>query len=211
MNEQPDPLLVVRIDEEDAGRSLSVVLSDGTVLQLAAEAKEARDIVPGLPLSEEAQAALLAADERKRIAKTVFGWLDRRPRTRMDLRQRLLAKGHAPDVVDATLDQFEAQGLIDDRAFAEQFARERLRNRPVGPRWLLGRLRQEGVEGQVVQQVVKTVFEEEDEAELAVRALRGRRLDLSSEAGRGKAARFLSSRGFGAQAAVRAVGELKGR
>jgi regulatory protein len=199
------PVTVLGVLEDEARRSLLIELSDGTSLEVAVEADEARGLTPGLELSPEQRAGLDEAHERKKAARQVFAWLDRRPRTRLDLERRLLDRGYGRAVVRRVLDRFEAEGLVDDRAFAEQFGRERLRNRPVGPRWLLGRLRQEGVDGTVVRAVVDTLFDEFEEVDLAVRALSRKRIDCTEESGRQRAARFLNSRGFSTGAAVEAV------
>ncbi|RKZ10201.1 hypothetical protein DRQ53_04245 [bacterium] len=202
-------LSVVGIVEDKARRALHIDLSDGSSLELAIDADEARELNPGLVLSAEQGEGLRVADERKRAARQVFRWLDRRARTRADLQRRLYEKGYSQACIGGVLDGFEKQGLVDDRAFAERFGLERLRNRPVGPRWLHGRLRQEGIDGEVVRSVVAGLFAAHDESELALRALRGRRIDCTQEAGRQKAARFLNSRGFGNPASIEAIQTLR--
>jgi regulatory protein len=202
-------VVVLAAIEDEATRSLVIELSDGTSCEVAVEADEARGISPGLELSDAQLAGLHAAQERKKAARQVFAWLDRRPRTRADLERRLRERGYGRAVIAAVLDRFEAEGLVDDRAFAEAFGRERLRNRPVGPRWLAGRLRQEGVDGAIVRPVVDALFAEFDEADLAVRALERKRLDWREESGRRKAARFLDSRGFSTPAAVEALRRVR--
>lgn len=203
------PVIVLSAIEDEARRSLVIELSDGTSCEVAVGADEARGISPGLELSPEQLEGLHLAEERKRAARQVFKWLDRRPRTRADLERRLVEKGFDRSLAGQVLDRFEAEGLVDDRSFAEQFGRERLRNRPVGPRWLGGRLRQEGIDGQVVRAVVDGLFEEFEEVELATRALVRKRADCGDEAGRQKAARFLNSRGFSTSAAVEAVRRVR--
>lgn len=203
------PVTVVSVAVDEEQRAVRVALSDGETLTLAAHAVEARELHPGLELSHPRVEALRLADERKRIARRIFAWLDRRPRTRRDLERRLGERGHSPEAIGAVLDRFEAEGLVDDRAFAEQFGRERLRTRPVGPHWLGGRLRQEGVDPDVVREVVGALFAEYDEVELAGQALQRKRIDCRQERGRQRAARFLQSRGFSTEAAVEAVRQAR--
>lgn len=199
------PVIVLGSIEDETRRSISIELSDGTSLEVSMDAEEARGLTPGLALSPEQREGLAAADERKKIARQIFQWLDRRPRTRLDLQRRLMDRGYTRPAIDAVLDRFEAEGLVNDRAFAEQFGRERLRNRPVGPRWLSGRLRQDGIDGEVVRGVIQELFAEHDEVDLAARALQQKRVDCGEESGRKRAARFLNSRGFTTGAAVEAI------
>jgi regulatory protein len=200
-----EPLVVVGSVADELRHALCIDLSDGTSLEVAASAGEARGLTPGLELSAAQHDALLRADERKRAARQVFQWLDRRPRTRHDLRTRLRDRGFSPASVETVLDQFETEGLVNDRDFAEQWGRERLRNRPVGPHWLIGRLRREGIDSEVVRGVVAELYSEFEEAGLALRALRSKRLDCTAEKDRLRANRFLRSRGFSISAVIEAI------
>jgi regulatory protein len=208
VSEEPRPT-VLRVVEDAAARALCVALSDGSTYEIAIDSAEARDIVPGLELEQDRREGLRRAERRKLAARKVFGWLDRRPRTREELRRRLAEAGFDDEIASPVLDRFEAEGLVDDRRFAEQWGRERLRNRPVGPRWLAGRLRQEGIDPGVVRAVVDELYAELDESELAERALRKRRLDCDTEAGRGRAARFLGSRGFSTGSSIEAIRRVR--
>ena len=199
--------VIARLDLDEAQRNLTVVLDDGESLVVAADAPEARDLVPGLALSAESRAGLEAAAQRKEIAKLVFRWLERRMRCRADLRQRLLARGHEAPLVDTVLDVFVHQGVVDDRAYAEAWARERIANRGVGRAWLSANLRQQGLDADVVREAIDSAFADcgIDELDAARRALRKRRLDLDDEAQRNRGLRFLRGRGFDGNTALRAV------
>jgi regulatory protein len=205
----PAPITVLAVSDDEARRAVRVDLSDGTSLTLASTAAEVRDLRPGLALSALDLQRLRSADERKRAARQVFSWLDRRPRTRRDLERRLAERGFSAEAIDPVLDRFEAEGLVDDRAFAERFARERLNTRPSGPYWLTGRLRQEGVDAATVREVVAALFAECEEADVAAEALSRKRFDCVSERGRERAARFLRSRGFSTEAAIEAIRRAK--
>lgn len=204
-----DPLVVVALVEDGPRRALGIQLSDGTSLSVAVNSEEARGLNPGLELSAIQYEALLLADERKRAARQVFVWLDRRPRTRHDLRTRLRDRGYSAASIETVLDQFETEGVVNDREFAERWGRERLRNRPVGPHWLRGRLRQEGIESAVVTEVVAELYAEFDEAGLAQRALSRKRFDCTEEKGRQRASRFLKSRGFSVPAVIDAIRQMQ--
>jgi regulatory protein len=204
-----DPLVVVALVEDGQRRSLSVELSDGTTLSVAANSNEARELNPGLELSALQHDALVLADERKRAARQVFLWLDRRPRTRHDLKTRLRNHEYSAASIETVLDQFETEGLVNDRDFAERWGRERLRNRPVGPHWLRGRLLKEGIDSDVVHEVVSGLYAEFEEAGLALRALGRKRFDCTEEKGRQRANRFLRSRGFSVSAVIEAIRQMQ--
>ncbi len=204
-----DSLVIVSLVEDGPGRSLSIELSDGTSLSVAVNSEEARGLNPGLELSAVQHDGLVLADERKRAARQVFLWLDRRPRTRHNLRTRLRDQGYSAASIETVLDRFETEGLVNDRDFAERWGRERLRNRPVGPHWLRGRLRKEGIDSDVVHGVVAGLYAEFEEDGLALRALSRKRFDCTDEKGRQRANRFLRSRGFSVSAVIEAIRQMQ--
>lgn len=198
-------VLTVTLDE--AARALTIELDDGSSFTVAPDAPEARGLTPGLSVAPELHEALRTADDRKRIAKRVFGWLDRRPRCRADLRRRLLERGHDERAIDTVLERFQEQGLVDDRAFAHAWVEQAMRRRPVGRRWLWSKLRQQGVDDEIAREAVDAALEGDDELEAARRALAKRRLDLDDRRQREKALRFLQQRGFASAIAARVLRE----
>lgn len=199
------PTTVATVELDETRRTLTVVLVDGTRFELAPEAPEARGITPGLRLAPARRSELEYAAVRKQIARQVFALLDRRARTRAELRERLLARGYESAPVELVLDQCVAQGLVDDLAFARQWVAAQQRRRGVGARWLHARLRSLGVEEETVRAVLGEVREDTDEIAEALRALATRRLDLEAEVHRRRAARFLQSRGFSSSAILGAL------
>lgn len=200
-------VLTVGLDEERG--ALRIELDDGSSFTVAPDAPEARGITPGLSVGPETIDGLRTADERKEIARRVFGWLDRRPRCRADLRQRLRQRGHDDALIDPVLDRFERQGLVDDREYAALWVEQAVRRRPVGRTWLWSRLRQQGVEASIATEAVQRVLGADDELEAAQRALAKRRFDLEDANVRMKAMRFLAQRGFGGAVAKTAIRQAR--
>lgn len=201
--------IVLLVDLDEERRALRIELDDGSSFTVAPDAPEARGLTPGLSVASERIDALRLADERKEIARRVFGWLDRRPRCRADLRRRLRQRGHADVAIDAVLDRFEEQGLVDDRDFARAWAEQACRRRPVGRRWLWAKLREQGVDAAIASEAVDAALDADDEITGARTALAKRRFDLDDAAVRAKALRFLQQRGFGGAVARRVVDEAR--
>ena len=148
---------------------LRVLLDDGSELEVAAEVVERTGLGAGDPLDDAGRATLVDADLRWQAREAAFRLLSHRPRTRQELRLRLLRKGFKGDVLDDCLNTLTALGYLDDDAFARSFVMERLRLRPRGRRRLEQELRQKGVEGGKVERAIEEVFrvEEVREEELA--------------------------------------------
>lgn len=142
--------------------------------------------------------AAVSRDHSGGAYRTALVLLAARDRTRYEVSRLLTAKGFAPNDSDAALDRLSEQGYLDDRRFADSWARGRLRTKPMGPHRLGRELRSKGVEEDLVREVLKEVYEAgEDEA--ARRAIAGKLRQLSglSAASRaGRLARFLQGRGF---------------
>jgi soluble lytic murein transglycosylase-like protein len=71
--------------------------------------------------------------------------LGRRPYAAAELQALLVRKGNPGAEVAAALDRLTQGGYLDDRAFAEQFARSRAQHRRWGPRRIASDLRARGV------------------------------------------------------------------
>jgi regulatory protein len=80
-------------------------------------------------------------------------YLATRPRTRWELRRRLLRAGADEALIDGTLTRLAALGLADDVAFARWWAEQRDRHSPRGRRLVEAELRQRGVPRTVIEEL----------------------------------------------------------
>lgn len=129
----------------------------------------------------------------------VLRLLSFRPRTRAELRQRLLRRGFSEDLISQVLAKAEEAGLVDDRAFARLYAEERLATRPRPRRLVAAELRAKGVEARLAVEAARDAFPELSEEELARRALaekKGRWEGLPKPVAIRRAYAFLLRRGF---------------
>ncbi|QOR37582.1 regulatory protein RecX [Billgrantia diversa] len=124
--------------------------------------------------------------------------LARREYSRAELAQRLAARAHSPEAIDACLDALAAEGLQSDARFAESFLRSRVM-RGQGPLKVRAEFERRGIE----RSLVATTLAEAEQAgevdwfELAAEAL-SRRFTHPGDSPRERARRerFLASRGF---------------
>ncbi|MES3675359.1 regulatory protein RecX [Halomonas elongata] len=122
--------------------------------------------------------------------------LARREYARGELRERLAAKGHAAEDVEACLLELEEQGLQSDARFAESFLRSRVA-RGQGPLKLRAELGRRGIDDDIARQAFAELASEVDWFELAAEVL-ARRFTGPGETPRERARRerFLAGRGF---------------
>jgi regulatory protein len=99
---------------------------DGEYLCTVGEALLARwRLHKGRELDPEAVAALRREASAEGVVTDAHRLLAHRARSREELRRRLLAKGHTEEAVAGALERLEADGLLDDAAFARSYVADK--------------------------------------------------------------------------------------
>ena len=122
--------------------------------------------------------------------------LARQPQSRAALAHKLERQGYTPEAVQAALDRAQADGYLDDRAYAESLVRRRSSSRGYG--LIAQELRAKGVEDDAAGPALEMV-DREDEATRALqlgRALLGERPLADRQALQAWIGPRLSRRGF---------------
>jgi regulatory protein len=147
--------------------------------------------------------ATLAMDQGtqifRRAKQQAYRLLAYRSQTSSELRDRLQRRGYTATIIDEVLRQLEADGYIDDRKLAFDWARYRLQAKPLGRRRLAWELQKRGVPLESLEEVLREVYSEFDEVTLAEQALRKRLGSKGlprSPRERKRYARYLLSLGF---------------
>jgi regulatory protein len=152
------------------------------------------------------------------LLNAALGLLAVRIRGTEELRGRLLKKGFESREVSRCLRWLEERELLDDRAFARAFLRDRLRFSPRSPALLRQELTLKGIPRRMAEETTVEVFQEEEisEEELSRKAARrwvrkqspatldrllGERFSPERERERRRLYGFLSRRGFRGDAA----------
>lgn len=171
-------------------------------------------LITGAELSADDVERLRALDEEGRLFDAAVRFLGPRPRSRAEVRTRLMRPHpHQPappaDVVNRVLDRLAQLELLDDRQFAEFWVENRERFSPRSARALGAELRQRGV----ARETVEEITDPERDEERALAAARPRLRGLGGadyESFRTRLGGFLLRRGFSygvAASVVRALWE----
>ncbi|MCB9078906.1 MAG: RecX family transcriptional regulator [Anaerolineaceae bacterium] len=161
----------------------------GVMLSVAVELKK------GQFLSDADIERLKQQDNRHKAYQRALNYLSFRSRSRVEIERYLREKKVAPDIITATIERLDEEGLIDDSAFAESWVENRERLKPKGARALRYELQQKGLN----ESTIDSALEQIDESELAWRAIekKVRQWQALDEADfKRKAMAFLSRRGF---------------
>ena len=134
-----------------------------------------------------------------------------RPRSEVELRQRLLRKGFSQAVVDPLIEEFRRKGFLNDAKFAQYFATQQMTAKPSGRRALLMSLKAKGVDPQLATQAVEMASGGRDELEVAREVALARFSHLQGvapEAAKRRLFGFLSRRGFSSDVIYQVVREV---
>ena len=139
--------------------------------------------------------------------------LGARPRSERELRERLSSREWADrSAVDDCIKRLSELGFINDRLMAQSYAGHRLRSKPVGRARLARELAGKKLSASVIDEAVKSVFQETDEEELIDRAL-AKRLRVhgkpSDEAAKRRLFAHLARLGFEYELIIRKLRKLK--
>lgn len=189
------------------GKNTVVVRVGDSSYEIAGTAAEALELAEGLAVTSRLLGQLEAAAARRAAAAQALRYLRGRPRTELEVRRHLEAKGHGAGAVSAVLRELRAGGHVDDARFAEWFVQARLAHRPTGLARLVSEMRQRGVPRQLAETAAESAMAGQDEVSLAFEAARKRlpsMRGLKREKALRRLSQFLSARGF-SQETVRTV------
>lgn len=86
-----------------------------------------------------------------RALEVALRFLGPRARSVAEVRERLGRDGYPPEVIDGVISRLQAQGLLDDLAFARAWLEARDRAHPRATRALWAELRRKGVDAEVIR------------------------------------------------------------
>jgi regulatory protein len=152
--------LAVRVDGNPVG-----IISENDAMRLC--------LKRGIVVSEATVEEIQSLSECAEATQLAGRFLAHRPRTVLEVRQRLLRGGIGAPIAEAAIESLKQQGLLDDQRFADMWVENRQAFHPRSPRMLQAELRRKGVARETAEEAVEhevTI----DEAALAAEAGRPR-------------------------------------
>ena len=161
----------------------------------------------GLSLTDEQVEELRSEASAERALSDAHRLLGHRARARAELGARLAARGHSEPVVQRVLAHLQADGLLDDEAFARAYVADGRRLRGWGTERIARELGRLGADPAAVQAALSDAGAnaQADELQRALQALSKQRPGAPAEAARRRAYQLLVRRGFSTTVAYDAV------
>ncbi|MCL6582287.1 MAG: recombination regulator RecX [bacterium] len=119
---------------------------------------------------------MVAEEENCHKAREVaLNYLSYRARSSKEVYERLRRKGFSAQVAEEVISYLTERRYLDDRALAEDLAEFLVNRKLVGRLWLRHELQLRGIAAEIIDQVVKKVYDpEEKEKEVALRLVQKR-------------------------------------
>jgi regulatory protein len=149
----------------------------------------------GQTLTPEELARLAREEAFESAYERALRFLEPRPRSAAEVRQHLLKKKIAAEVIDQVLTRLTEAGLLNDQAFAQYWVENREQFKPRAARALRFELRRKGLSNAAIAAAVGAV-DEQASAERAARARAPRWRGLARREFLDKLTAFLIRRGF---------------
>lgn len=134
-----------------------------------------------------------------------------RPRSTEELREKLLGRGFAQDVISAVVDEFSKKGLLNDSKFSKLWVESRMASNPKGAFLLKRELKEKGVKDEIIDRVIKESAGGHSEYEV-VKTLAESRMaalkDLDATAVKRRLFGYLRRRGFTVETIMRVMDEI---
>lgn len=173
---------------------LNLTLSNQTSMTIASETYARANLSEGQELSEEELSTLVKEESYHQCHEASLNLLKYRPRSELELKERLLRKGFLTDAIDKTLKHLKELSLVNDRAFASSWADSRKANK--SRRLIKLELQRKGIARDIVEEVTSDIIDEES---TALTIARKKARSLQGKAPRefqGRILAYLSQKGF---------------
>ncbi|MFQ6606493.1 MAG: regulatory protein RecX [Fidelibacterota bacterium] len=138
----------------------TIRLDTGDVFGISEDVFLSSGLGVGDGLTPAAVNELIAKDEMYQVQESALHLLGYRQRSRGELRRRLLQKKYPANVVDRVLDKLEEKKYINDEEFAFQLAREKTKNKLIGPFALRVELKSFALSADLVEKAITKTYEE---------------------------------------------------
>lgn len=152
---------------------------------------------------------IVAADEQQQTYADALSYLARKSRTAYEIVMRLREKGWGETAIESSIERLSNEGFIDDTAYAQQWANQRVKSKAKGKLWVKQELRQKGISKPLIEDALNSISEEEEfesALQLAIKKWNqtsGERIDKQRKTGA-----FLMRRGYSGSLVSRVLREV---
>jgi regulatory protein len=164
--------MITALRLNDRKKHVNIFIDGSFSFSISEEVAATSGIKVGQHLPAEQIEKLKEADLFHKCFGTALNYLSYRPRSEVEVRQRLHRRGFNDDVVDEVIIGLKERKLVDDVAFAQYWRDNRLSFRPRSRRLIKLELRQKGVATEIAGEVVEGLDDESAAYEVGLKKAR---------------------------------------
>ncbi len=149
--------------------------------------------------------------ERRQAMEMAWRMFSYRPRSREEVRDRLLRKRFSEQAAEWAIEKLESSGHLNDRSFVRMWIRDRMELKRYGRHRIRGELLSKGIGAETINVELDSIYPADKEARTAselVEARLQRYLGLDKTVVRRRLGQFLLRRGYSAATAQTVIREL---
>ena len=153
----------------------------------------------GVEIDDDELKELLYEEEFSKAKSYTYRILARRMYTTKEIRDKLAERGYVDKVIQDVIATLERYGYLNDRVYAEEWIRSRMRSKPKGKLALRQELTLKGIEKSIIEDALNQTFDESKEADMVLDLARQKAKSYSGDdpaAAKRKLQGFLLRRGF---------------
>jgi regulatory protein len=135
-------------------KRVSVFLDNSASFVVGRQVAEEAGLRKGLVLSESQVKNLMEADLSHRCFDAALHFLAYRPRSEMEMKQRLHKHGFRDDIISKVLLRLRKKNLINDLGFAQYWKDNRLSLNPRSQRLIKYELIKKGIHGEIADEAI---------------------------------------------------------
>ena len=149
---------------EPRRRGLVQLFLDGeAAVKLDAQVFLQSGLKPGDQVSDQELFELIQASDARRAQEKALYLLEYRNYSKRELTEKIARTAASREAAQAAADHLEEIGLVDDRAFAETYARELFQRKRYGARRVRQELSRKGIGRDIIDQVLEQ-YQDMDQA-----------------------------------------------
>lgn len=146
---------ISKIEPQKRNKRRSSIYIDGNFgFGLSNEVVLKHDLKEGDEISDVLIKDVLLEEEKQKIRQRAFKILHYRNRSTQELRSRLIRIGFDDQLVLDIIEEFTAEGTLDDEKFAHAFVGDYTKLNPRGNRFIIRELEKRGVSKKIISEII---------------------------------------------------------
>ena len=137
----------------------NIYLDDGSVFGVSEDVFISIPIHIGDTISDQVFNDILESDSKSKIYNSAISLLSYRMRSKSELKDRLIRKNYNEDGIMDVINNLELKGYLDDEKFAYAFAKEKVKNKLIGPIALKFEMSSHKLDLELIDRTINSIYD----------------------------------------------------